>query len=431
VRVLVVGAGVIGVTTAYALARRGHDVTVLDRRGEVGEETSRANGGQLSASHTDPWPSPANLVRVLTWIGKPDAPLRISLTTDMRQYDWLCRFVANCRPGREQINTEKMLRVALYSRAKLADIQREYNIAFDQKNAGILHIFRSRPAFDRAARQAEVVNALGCERLPVTARRCVEIEPALASVEQELVGGFYCPQDSSGDAHRFTVGLAKICRSMGVEFEFDVSVAAITSTPGSVVRLETTLGPRTADTYVLAAGSYTPLLAETASLTLPVYPAKGYSVTLSLNDLQAGPEISLIDDEKKLVYSRLGGELRVAGTAELGGYNLDINEVRCQQILDSAMGLFSGNIDRRSAVFWTGLRPQTPDSVPVIGPTPFQNLYLNTGHGTLGWTMAAGSAEVIGDLVSGKAPDIDPDGLAMDRFLQWPKMFYRIGGVST
>jgi D-amino-acid dehydrogenase len=430
VRVLVLGAGVIGVTTAYALARQGHEVTVLERRGAVGEETSFANGGQISASHTDPWPSPTNLLKVLSWIGSANAPLKLSFTSDLRQYDWCLRFLANCTSSRAKINTERMLRVALYSRLKLAEILNEYPIDYHRRQCGMLHVFRDAKTYAEALRQAGFVRTLGCQRDDISIDRCLEIEPALEAVKDDLVGGFFCPQDESGDALVFTQKLAEICKSLGVTFEFDVSVAAFKTSAEHVLGVETTSGSYRANAYVLATGAYTSAIAETLGLTVPVYPAKGYSVTLPLRDPLTGPSVSLIDDENKLVYSRLGDNLRVAGTAEISGYSQHIDQTRTRQVLDGALAMYPGCTDPDDAEYWAGLRPQTPDSVPVIGRTPYKNLFLNTGHGTLGWTMACGSGAIIADLVSGRNPGVDLDGLEVERFTQWPKLFYRITGVQ-
>jgi D-amino-acid dehydrogenase len=431
VRVLVLGAGVIGVSTAYSLALRGHEVTVIDRRDDVGIETSFANGGQISASHTDPWPSPANLIKVLKMIGRQNAPLKFKMTSDPRQYDWCLRFLANCTVSRARINTERMLRVALYSRQKLQDFNRDQNLDYGRRTTGMLHIFRSDKAYREALRQAQIVQQAGCTRNPISAAECVNIEPALATVQQQLVGGFYCPDDESGDAHQFTKNLADLCRSLGVKFKFDISVAALKAAAGSILGIETTTGPIVADAYVMAMGSYSPSITETVGLTLPVYPAKGYSVTLPLSHPPSGPTVSLIDDERKLVYSRLGDNLRIAGTADIGGFDLRIDHRRARHVLEGAMGLLPGCADPDAAEYWAGLRPQTPDSVPVIGRTPIKNLYMNTGHGTLGWTMAIGSAEIVADIVSKKEPEIDMSGLELDRFLQWPKLFFRTAGVSS
>jgi len=429
--VVVLGAGIVGVTTAYALACHGHEVTVIERRGGVGEETSFANGGQISASHTDPWPSPAVLIKILKWIGRSDAPLKLKLTTDPRQYDWCLRFLANCTSARARINTERMLRVALYSREKLRETVLATKFDYDRRDNGMLHIFRNEQAYARALTQAAYVRSLGCEREAVSPERCVEIEPALTAVKGDLIGGFFCPQDESGDAYRFTVKLADVCKAMGVSFDFDVSVAALKAANGCVAAVETTSGTYRAEACVLASGCYSAAIVETLGLTLPVYPAKGYSATLPLANPETGPSVSLIDDEKKLVYSRLGDNLRIAGMADIGGYDLRIDDARARQVLSGAIGLLPGCGDPLGVEYWTGLRPQTSDSVPVIGRTPFRNLYLNTGHGTLGWTMASGSAAIIADLVSGKTPDIDLAGLEMDRFTQWPRLFHRIKGVSS
>ncbi len=420
--IVVLGAGVVGVSTAYALARRGHQVTVIERRDGAGLETSFANGGQISASHTDPWPSPANLIKVFQWIGREDAPLKFALTADFRQYAWCLRFLANCTASKSRINTERMLRLALYSRQKLKEITAQHRFYYGRRTTGILHLFRQKRAYDDAVRQADYVGSLGCERRAISVEQCAEIEPALKAVQNTLVGGFFCPDDESGDAHLFTRNLTEICRSMGVTFNFDVSVSALTIAVNQIGSVETTKGPITADAYVVAMGSFSPLLTQTIGMTVPVYPAKGYSVSFPLKDPHNGPVVSLIDDERKLVFSRLGDTLRVAGTAEVAGYDLGIDDRRVRQVLRGALDLFPGCADPSEFEYWTGLRPQTPDSVPIIGRTPYANLFMNTGHGTLGWTMASGSAEVVSDLVSGAEPEIDLDGLEMSRFWTWPNL---------
>ena len=355
--VLVCGAGLIGVSTAYYLAGHGHEVTVVDRRVGPGEETSFANGGQISPSHADPWASPAALVRIVGWIGKPHAPLLYRFRREPALWEWTARFLANCTGARFQRNSERMLRVALYSLETLRELRAATGIDYDQRESGILHIFRSQEAFDAARRQAERVTALGCPRLAVGRDECVAIEPALADAAETLAGGFHCPDDETGDAHKFTLALADRCRDFGVRFYFDTSVSMLSRRGNRVVDVRTTDGPFRADAYVLALGSYSPLIAETADIRLPVYPAKGYSVSLPLRDAAKAPVSGLIDDERKHVYSRLGETLRVAGMAELGGFDTYIDAARAGYIRDSATALFPDATDPAAAEFWAGLRP--------------------------------------------------------------------------
>lgn len=418
-RVLVLGAGLIGVATAYYLARRGHEVAVVDRRDAPAEETSLANGGQISVSHTDPWPSPENLRKVFGWIGREDAPLLLRIKNDPKLWDWCARFLWNCTSARAKRNTERMLRIALHSLEKLTEVRREYDLDFDHAAKGILHLFRDPKAFRFGATQAELVSGLGCSRNAVEREDCLRIEPALTDTQEPIIGGFHCPDDETGDAHTFSLALSEICRSMGVEFRLDTSVAGFATAEDSILGVETTVGTMRADVYVVAMGSYSPLITNPIGVWLPVYPAKGYSVTLPITKPEKAPQGGIIDDERKLVYSRLGSRLRIAGMAEIAGYDTRIDEKRSRAMLDNALSLFPGVGEPDKAEFWAGLRPQTPDSVPIIGPTGYGNLYLNTGHGTLGWTMACGSGDLLADLIEGRVPVVDMDGLGVDRFRNW------------
>ncbi len=415
-RVLVLGAGVVGVATAYYLARHGHEVTVVDRQPGVALETSFANGGQVSASHAEPWATPATLRRVFKWLGRADAPLLFRFRFDPQLWGWGLRFLANCTAFRTRINTERALRIALHSRACLKELRREIGLEYDHGTRGILHFYRDPKEFGHAVEQAGVMTDLGCRRRPIDPAACVDMEPALAAVQGDLAGGIYSPDDESGDAYLFTQSLEKHCRGMGVDFRFGTTIRAVRTDKGLVTGIETDGGVMTADRYVLALGSYSPLLLRPLGIRLPIYPAKGYSVTFPVCDPAKAPTVSLTDDEHKLVFSRLGERLRVAGTAETAGYDTTLNEHRARVILKRTLEIFPGCGKESDAEFWAGLRPKTPDSVPVIGPTPFPNLFLNTGHGTLGWTMSCGSGRVVADLVSGSDPEISLDGLGMDRF---------------
>lgn len=414
--VVVIGAGVIGVATAYYLVRQGAAVTVVDRQPGPALETSFANGGQISANHVTPWATPSTPWKALKWLGRTDAPLLFHLRWDPALADWLRRFLANCTSARVRINIERALRLALYSRTEIARLRQETGVQYDALQRGILHIFRDRREYEAALAQVELMNRLGCERRVISGDACVDLEPALATVASKLVGGIFSPGDETGDAHAFTVALADRCAAFGVEFRYGTDVRRLVASGGAVRRLETSEGAIDAEKFVVACGSYSPLLLRPLGLRLPVYPGKGYSLTIPVIEEAIAPVVSLIDDEFKMVYSRLGQRLRVAGTAEFIGYDASINTARARFMLARAVELFPRCGDVARAEEWAGLRPSTPDGVPLIGATPLANLFLNTGHGTLGWTMACGSGRVVADIILGQPPAISIDGLGLDRF---------------
>lgn len=414
--VLVIGAGIIGVTTAYELAQDGHSVTVVDRNAGPGLETSFANGGQISASHTDPWASPENLKRVICWLGKADAPLRLNPGWDMAALRWCAMYLRNCTRSRARVNTERMLRVALYSRERYAHLRQQLPIQYDLQQSGILHIFRNPGSYRLAKQQAAIIRDLGCDRQDITLDHCMELEPALSAIRQDLCGAIYCADDESGDAYKFCTALARSCSALGVDFKFNFDVTGLIKRNDRVTGVATATSRIEADAVVVAAGSFSPHLMRDLGMTIPVYPAKGYSLTLPVEPTDTAPTVSLIDDEQKLVYSRLGDTLRVAGMAELSGYDTKIDHQRAASLVREALRLFPTLNVPPAPRYWCGLRPQTPDSVPILGACGFENMFLNTGHGTLGWTMAAGSARITADLVSGKTPAIDMDGLTIARY---------------
>lgn len=415
-RVLVLGAGVVGTAAAWYLAKAGHEVTVVDRQPAAGMETSFANGGQISPCHAEPWANPSVLPKVLKWLGREDAPLLFRMRRwDPALWAWGLRFLVNCPSRRAARNMERILRVAIYSRASLGELRAETGLDYDQRTQGILHVYRDGREFQRARLAAGLMARWGLERQVKSTAECVATEPALATVSRQLAGGIFTPGDESGDAHKFTQGLAARAAARGVVFRHGVTVRALIADGRRIAVADTDCGPLTADAFVLAAGSYSPLLARPLGLGLPIVPAKGYSITLP--DVGAGaPVVSITDDEHKMVYSRLGDRLRCAGTAEMTGYDTVLNPARWQLIRRHAQELFPHAGDFAKAEPWTGLRPVTPDSVPLLGATPYRNLFLNTGHGTLGWTMACGSGRALADLVSGRQPDIDMAGLGLDRF---------------
>jgi D-amino-acid dehydrogenase len=412
-RVIVLGAGIVGTSTAYWLAKDGHQITVIDRQPLPAQETSFANGGQISASHAEPWANPATPLKALKWLGREDSPLLWRWNRlDPALWAWGMRFLANCTPARTDRNTGRTLRVALYSRALLKDFNQTQALDYDRKALGILHIYRSRREFDNACRAALIMKRHGLDRRILDAGQAVALEPALAHAGSRLAGGIFTQDDESGDACKFTQGLAKLAEGLGARFQFDTDIQAIETEGGAFKAVQTGKGRFEADACVLALASFTPALLTPLGIRLPVVPAKGYSVTL-----QAGagaPSVSLTDDEHKLVFSRLGDRLRIAGTAEFSGHDTAMNDFRAGLILSKTLDLFPQAGSQPQ--FWTGLRPVTPDSVPVMGKTPIAGLYLNTGHGTLGWTMGLGSGRFLADILGGKPPQIDPEGLGLDRF---------------
>lgn len=410
-RVLVLGAGVVGTASAWYLARAGHEVTVVERQPGAGLETSFANGGQISVSHAEPWANPHVLPKVLKWLGREDAPLLFRWRRDPAQWRWALRFLVQCLPGHTRANTRAIVALGLYSRARLQALRQEIGLEYDQLQRGILHIYTDRREFAGAVEAARLMSDFGLERQPIDAERCVQIEPALARVRHLLVGGDYTPGDESGDAQKFTRNLAEKAAAQGVDFRYSMAIERLATAGGQVAgvvaRGEGGSELLTADAYVVALGSYSPLLVKPVGIYLPVYPAKGYSATVPLSSASIAPTVSLTDDEHKLVFSRLGQRLRIAGTAEFNGYNLDLNPVRCQALLRRVSQLFPELHPAGEPELWCGLRPATPSNVPLIGRKGYSNLWFNTGHGTLGWTMACGSGAALADLMSGRRPEPD------------------------
>jgi D-amino-acid dehydrogenase len=408
-RVVVLGAGLIGVSTAWQLARDGHQVTVVDRQPEVARETSYANGGQISTSHAEPWANPETPLKALRWLGREDSPLLWRLRADAAQWSWGLRFLGECRPGRTRANTIAILRLALYSRDLLKELRPALGLEYDQRQQGILHLYSDVAEFEHAIPQAALMRDYGCDRVVKSAAECLAIEPALAESTVSIVGGTYTANDESGDARKFAMALARRAATLGVVWRLGTAVEALLAEGDRLAGVRLAGGQiLSGDAYVLALGSYSPLLLRPLGLRLPVYPAKGYSVTIPVAADSLAPTVSLTDDGHKIVFSRLGDRLRVAGTAEFAGYDTSINEVRCAAIVRRAFALFPRAGRREAIEYWAGLRPATPGNVPVIGATRYANLYLNTGHGTLGWTMACGSGRLLADLMAGRRPEIDP-----------------------
>lgn len=410
--VVVLGAGLLGVTSAHFLHELGHEVTVVDRQASPAAETSFANGGQVSVSHAEPWANPGAPWKVLKWLAKEDAPLLLRLRADARQWAWVLRFLRECTPGRTRHNIEQIVRLGSYSRDTLQQLRRELGLDYEQRTQGILHFYTSAREFAAAEAPAAQMRALGCDRRVVSADEAVRIEPALAQVRRQLAGATYTAEDESGDAHAFARALAARGQARGIRFLMSHTVTALREAGGRLDHVEATDAEGRfqrirGDAYVLAMGSLSPLLAAPLGIRLPIYPAKGYSVTMPVKDASKAHQVSLTDDEHKLVFSRLGDRLRIAGTAELNGYDRDLNRVRCEAIVRRVQALFPGAGDTERAQFWTGLRPATPSNRPIIGRSKLANLLLNTGHGTLGWTHACGSGKSIARIASGLNPEVD------------------------
>jgi D-amino-acid dehydrogenase len=409
VRIAVLGAGVIGTTSAWYLSQAGHEVTVIDRREAPGLETSFANGGQISASHAEPWAKPEVVPKILRWLGREDAPLLFRPRMDLAQWMWGVGFLAECWPGRFERNTRTLAGLATYSRQSLDRLREQTGIRYDHLSRGILHFATRELDMEAIARHAEAMRAFGQKREVKSAAECIALEPALQASTDRVLGGVYTPDDESGDAHKFTTELAKRAAEKGVQFVTGRSIDGLDVRGAEVASIQLDTGTVQADAYVVAMGSYSPLLLRPLGISIPVYPLKGYSITLPLgpSDAAVAPSVSLTDEGYKIVISRLGNRLRAAGTAELTGYDTSVNEVRCAAIVRRIRHLFPQLGAATVADHWAGLRPATPNNVPVIGRTRIRNLFLNTGHGTLGWTLACGSGRALADLISGRRPEVE------------------------
>jgi D-amino-acid dehydrogenase len=410
-KVLVLGAGVIGTTSAWFLRERGHDVAVIERQSAAAMETSFANGGQISVSHVEPWAAPKAPLQILKWLSRPDAPLLFRPTLDPRQWRWGIRFLFECLPARTRRNMLQILAISKYSGEVLRELRASTGIHYDDLQRGILQVYTDDAGFASAAKAATLVRRYGIARDVKTADECVAIEPALRGRRDWIAGGTYTATDETGDARKFTQELAALAVQRGVTFRYGVNIESLTLAGDAIAGVRTVDGQGrkemlSADAYAICLGSYTPLLLAPLGVPALVYPAKGYSATIPIVKPDAAPLASITDDAKKIVFTRLGDRLRVAGTAELSGYKLDLNRVRCESLTRRAGEWFGDAIDASRAEYWTGLRPATPSGVPLIGRARYPNLYLNTGHGTLGWTMAAGSGKALADIVSGKTPEV-------------------------
>ncbi len=417
-KVVVLGAGVIGVTSAWQLARSGHEVTVIDRQPGAALETSFANAGEISPGYSSPWAAPGIPLKALKWLFMAHAPLIIQPRPDPEKIRWLARMLGNCTASAYAVNKARMVRLAEYSRDSLTALRHETGLAFDERQQGTLQLFRTQKHLDAAGKDIEVLRAGGVPFELLDAAGCLAAEPGLAAARDRIAGGLRLPRDETGDCFKFTQGLAALAESAGVTFRYGTAVKRLVVTGGRVASVVTSGGEVAADAVVVALGSHSPALVRPLGIDLPVYPFKGYSITVPIMDETRAPVSTVMDESFKVAITRLGDRIRVGGMAEIAGFDLSLNEKRRATLVRSVEDLFGGAGDQSRASFWTGLRPMTPDGTPVIGRTHVKGLFLNTGHGTLGWTMAAGSARVLADLVSGHAPEIESADLGIDRYLK-------------
>ncbi|BDT57758.1 D-amino acid dehydrogenase [Massilia varians] len=418
-RVLVLGSGVVGVTTAYYLAKAGHDVTVIDRQPGPALETSFANAGQISPGYASPWAAPGIPLKAAKWLFQKHAPLAIRPDGSLFQLQWMWQMYRNCTADRYAVNKERMVRLAEYSRDCIRELRADTGIEYEGRSLGTIQLFRTQQQLESAGKDIEVLKDAGVDYELLLGHDLGKAEPALGS-HGTLVGGLRLPNDETGDCQMFTTRLTAMARDLGVRFEFDTSIQALDIAGDQITGVRTDKGTLVADRYVLALGSYSRLLLKN-QFTLPVYPLKGYSITVPITDASRAPVSTILDETYKIAVTRFEDRIRVGGMAEIAGYSQVLNPARRETLEMVVNDLFPGAGDTRQASFWTGLRPMTPDSTPVVGATPLRNLFTNTGHGTLGWTMACGSASVIADLVSGKKPQIRADDLAVFRYAGTPQ----------
>jgi D-amino-acid dehydrogenase len=415
-RIVVLGSGIVGTSTAYYLAEAGHEVEVVDRQEGPALETSFANAGEVSPGYSSPWAAPGIPMKALKWLFMRHRPLFIWPTPQPDKVRWGLMMLRNCTSARYELNKSRMVPIAEYSRDLLRELRVKADIAYDERSRGLLQLFRTQKMLDGTAKDIAVLERFGVPYELLDAEGCIRAEPALAQVREKIAGGLRLVGDETGDCFKFTNALAALCRQLGVEFRYRTRVDAILTEAGRVTGVTTGKGTITADAYVVAMGSYAPLLLRRIGIDLPVYPVKGYSLTIPVSDASGAPESTVMDETHKVAITRLGDRIRVGGMAELDGYNTTLRPSRRATLEHVVTDLFPNGGDVAKASFWCGLRPMTPDGPPVIGPAKYPNLYLNAGHGTLGWTMGCGSGRVLADMISGRRPEIDTSGLGIERY---------------
>jgi D-amino-acid dehydrogenase len=415
-RVLILGGGVIGATTAYYLARSGHEVTVVDRQPGPGLETSFANAGQVSPGYSAPWAGPGVPLKAIQWLLMNHSPLVIKPTLDPALWRWGAQMLRNCTAARYKVNKARMVRIAEYSRDCLKALREDIGISYDDRAMGTIQLFRTQKQLDGVGKDVEILKKSGVPFEVLDRAGYVAHEPALAEVQEKFVGALRLPGDETGDCFKFTGAIAEAATRLGADFRFGVTIEGLETTGGEITGVRTDAGTLTADRYVLALGSYSTKMLAPIGIRVPVYPVKGFSITVPITDPDMAPTSTIMDETHKVAVTRLGDRIRVGGTAQLSGFNLDLEAGRRRTLEFVVTDLFPKGGDVSRATFWTGLRPMTPDGTPILGGTKYGNLYLSTGHGTLGWTMAAGTGRVMADLIGGATPEISLEGLTVDRY---------------
>ncbi|OYT84664.1 MAG: D-amino acid dehydrogenase small subunit [Pseudomonas sp. PGPPP4] len=415
-RVLVLGSGVIGTTSAYYLARQGFEVVVVDRQAGPALETSHANAGQVSPGYASPWAAPGVPLKALKWLFQKHAPLAIRLTGDSNQYLWMAQMLRNCTAARYAVNKERMVRLSEYSRDCLDELRQDTGIAYEGRQLGTTQIFRTQQQVEAAAKDIAVLERSGVPFELLDRDGVARVEPALAAVKHKLAGGLRLPNDQTGDCFLFTNRLAEEARRLGVEFRFGAEIQQLSANGDRIDGVKVDGELLTADHYVLALGSYSPQLLAPLGIRAPVYPLKGYSLTVPIVDAAMAPTSTILDETYKVAITRFDDRIRVGGMAEICGFDLNLDPRRRATLEMITGDLYPRGGDLARASFWTGLRPATPDGTPIVGATRYRNLFLNTGHGTLGWTMACGSGRLLADLIARKQPQISAEGLDISRY---------------
>ncbi len=415
-KVLVLGGGVIGVTTAYYLARAGHEVEVVDRQPGPALETSHANAGEVSPGYSAPWAGPGIPLKAIKWLLMKHSPLVVRPQLDPAMWRFMLAMLANCTERAYALNKSRMVPIAEYSRDCMKALRAETGIAYDERTQGTLQLFRTQAQLDGIAKDVEILKQYGVPFEVLDRAGFCRVEPALRLTQQKFVGALRLPGDETGDCFLFTTRLAEMAGKLGVRFRWETAIDGLQAAGGRIVGVRTRAGELRADAVVLALGSYSTALLAPLGIRIPVYPVKGYSITVPITDAAAAPESTIMDETHKVAVTRLGDRIRVGGTAELAGFSTALRESRRRTLEHVVSDLFPRGGDVAQASFWSGLRPMTPDGTPIVGATPYANLYLGTGHGTLGWTMAAGTGRVLADVISGRTPEIALDGLTMARY---------------
>ncbi len=416
-KITILGSGVVGVTSAFYLAKQGHEVTVIDRQAQPALETSFANAGQISPGYSAPWAAPGIPIKAVKWLMQQHAPLKVQPLIDATMWKWMLQMLSNCTEGKYSVNKERMMRLAEYSRDCFIDLRAESGIRYEDRTQGTLQIFRTEKQVKDAAKDIEVLERCNVPYQVLDTAGCIAAEPALARVSDKIVGGLRLPGDETGDCFTFTQKLAEMTKAMGVEYKMNTHVLGIHTDGDKITGIKTSAGTKTADAYVVALGSYTTPLLNKVGVRLPIFPVKGYSLTVPITNPDAAPISTVMDETYKVAMTRFDDRIRVAGTAELAAFSDELLDQRRATVSMVVNDIFPDGGDIEQAEFWTGLRPMTPDGTPVVGATRYPNLYTNSGHGTLGWTMSCGSSQLLADIISQRKPGIDPVGLDVSRYV--------------